>query len=510
MIELSIPELQAQMAAGELSAHALCEQYLARIQAIDVGGPALSAVIELNPQVLEIAAARDVERTRALRNGRKLLGPLHGIPVLLKDNIDTGDAMQTTAGSLALAGTRATRDAHLVKRLRAAGAVILGKTNLSEWANFRGQRSIGGWSSRGGLTRNPYALDRSASGSSSGSAVAVAANLCAIAVGTETDGSIVSPAHANGIVGIKPTLGLVSRTGIIPIAQSFDTAGPMARCVADAAILLGALTGVDARDAATVRSAQRLHHDYRPFLQADGLRGARIGVAREMLGNDVRVQAIFERSLDVLRQHGAVLVDPISVPNFNRLGAARSEVMLYEFKAGLNAYLAKRGRSCPVRSLADVIAFNDANALRVMPHFGQERLRAAQTKGTLSSAPYRSALATCRALSRREGIDIPMRQHRLAAIVFPSAAPAWLVDPVHGDVSGWNVSSSTPAAVSGYPHITVPAGYVSGLPVGISFMAKAWQEPTLIRLAYAFEQAAQVRVPPQFLAHAVARRADSA
>ena len=505
MNELSIAELQAAMAAGEFSAEALCEQYLARIQAIDVRGPALNAVIEVNPEALAIAAARDVERSAARARGRRLRSPLHGIPVLLKDNIDTGDALQTSSGSLALAGTRAARDAYLVKRLRAAGAVILGKTNLSEWANFRGRRSVSGWSSRGGLTRNPYALDRTASGSSSGSGSAVAANLCAVAVGTETDGSIVSPAQTNGIVGIKPTLGLVSRAGIIPIARSFDTAGPMARSVADAAILLGVLTGVDARDAETTRGAKHLHKDYRPFLQADGLRGARIGVAREMQGNDARVRTIFERSLDVLRQQGAVLVDPVVVPNFNRLGAAQLEVMLYEFKAGLNAYLAARGRTCPVRSLADVIAYNDANAAQVMPWFGQQLLLAAQAKGALTGKPYRAALATCRRLSRREGIDVAMRQQRLVAIVFPSGGPAALIDPVHGDVSSWRVASSTPAAVAGYPHITVPAGYVCGLPVGMSFMAKAWQEPTLIRLAYAFEQATLVRVPPQFQAHANAR-----
>ncbi len=511
--EPGILELQARMRAGELTARALCAQYLARIEALDVHGPALNSVIELNPDALEIAQALDDERERG-----KLRGPLHGIPVLLKDNIATADDMQTTAGSLALQGRRAARDAFLVKRLRAAGMVVLGKTNLSEWANFRGGRSISGWSSRGGLTRNPYALDRSASGSSSGSAVAVAANLCAVAVGTETDGSIISPAQTSGIVGIKPTLGLVSRSGIIPIAHSFDTAGPMARTVADAALLLGALTGVDVRDAASAGSTRHIHKDYTPFLDRDGLRGARIGVARDMAGNDARVLTIFERSLDVLRQQGAVLIDPIAVPNFNGLGGAQFEVMLYEFKAGLNAYLATPARRAlhargtvrsarsPIRTLADVIAFNEANAEQVMPYFGQELLLAAQAKGSLSSRLYRAALATCRRLSRREGIDVPMKQHQLSAIVFPSGGPAGLVDPVHGNTSSWRVHSTSAAAVAGYPHVTVPAGYIGGspaslpasLPVGMSFVAKAWQEPTLIKLAYAFEQATRVRMPPTF------------
>ncbi len=502
----SILELQSRMRAGELTACAVCEQYLARIEALDVQGPALNSVIELNPDALKIAQALDDERKLG-----KLRGPLHGIPVLLKDNIATGDGMQTTSGSLALQGRHAARDAFLVKRLRAAGMVVLGKTNLSEWANFRGRRSISGWSSRGGLTRNPYALDRTASGSSSGSAVAVAASLCSVAVGTETDGSIISPSQITGIVGIKPTLGLVSRSGIIPIAHSFDTAGPMARSVADAAMLLGALTGVDARDSASAGSARHLQNDYAPFLDRAGLRGARIGVARDMVGNDARVLEIFERSLDVLRQQGAVLIDPVAVPNFNRLGAAQLEVMLHEFKAGLNAYLAtpvrrtlpalpaQQSTRSRIRTLADVIAFNQAHADQVMPYFGQELLLAAQAKGSLSSKLYRAALATCRKLSRREGIDVPMKQQRLSAIVFPSGGPAWLVDPVHGDASSWRGGSTTAAAVAGYPHITVPAGYVCGLPVGMSFIAKAWQEPTLIKFAYAFEQATLVRTAPTFL-----------
>ncbi len=497
MEEMSILDLQSKMSSGELTARRLAEGYLERIARLDKHGPALNAVIELNPDALAMAEARDHDRQAG-----KIRGPLHGIPVLIKDNIDTHDRMQTTAGSLALEGSIAPRDAFIVKCLRAAGAVILGKTNLSEWANFRGKRSVSGWSSRGGLTRNPYALDRSACGSSSGSGAAVAANFCAAAIGTETDGSIICPAQTNGIVGLKPTLGLVSRSGLIPIAHSQDTAGPMARTVADAAILLGALTGVDARDAATWAGQKRALKDYRPFLDVTGLQGARIGVARNLAGSDPRLLKIFEACLEGMRQMGAVMIDPANVPGVNKLGQTELEVLHYEFKADLNKYLASRGPKARVRTMEEVIRFNEENRARVMPYFGQEHVTTAQAKGPLTSQKYRDALAKNRRLARAEGIDATMRKYRLDALVVPSGGPAWTIDLVNGDAITGDLESTSPAAVAGYPHITVPAGYIFGLPVGISFFARAWQEPTLIKLAYAFEQATKVRQPPQFLATA--------
>jgi amidase len=492
--EWTISELQQKMESGELTARQLAVLYLDRIDSVDKSGPYLNSVIEVNPDALELAENLDAERKAG-----KVRGVLHGIPILIKDNIDTHDGMQTTAGSLALEGNISAKDAFIVKQLRKAGALILGKTNLSEWANFRGKRSVSGWSSRGGLTRNPYALDRSACGSSSGSGAAVAANLCAASVGTETDGSIICPSQTNGIVGIKPTLGLLSRSGIIPIAHSQDTPGPMTRTVEDAAILLGAMTGVDERDPATRLSRKRSAFNYTKFLDLNGLKGARIGVARNMSGSDGRVIKIFETCIEAMKYLGAVIIDPAGVPNFDKFGKTEGEVLHYEFKAGLNKYLKALPAGARVRSMQDVIKFNEENSHLVMPYFGQEHMTMAQAKPSLSDRKYRDALAKNHRLSRNEGIDAAMRKHRLDAIIVPSGGPAWMIDLVNGDANNWDMESTSPAAVAGYPHITVPAGFISGLPVGISFFARAWQEPTLITFAFAFEQATQFRRQPRFL-----------
>jgi amidase len=492
--EWTITELQEKMDSGELTARRLAELYLERISEIDKEGPYLNSVIELNPDVLEIADALDEERKAG-----KTRGALHGVPILIKDNIDTHDRMQTTSGSLALEGHIAAKDAFIVKQLRKAGTVILGKTNLSEWANFRGKRSVSGWSSRGGLTRNPYALDRSACGSSSGSGVAVAANLCAAAVGTETDGSIICPAQTNGIVGIKPTLGLLSRSGIIPIAHSQDTAGPMARTVADAALLLGAMTGADGQDPATRGSRKRGATNYTKFLDRDGLRGARIGVARSMVGTNPRIIKTFEHCIEVMKHLGAVIIDPADVPNFDKFSKTELEVLHYEFKADLNKYLKFLDGNERVHSLEDVIKFNEENSYRVMPYFGQEHMLTALETKSLRDKKYRAALTKNLRLTRKEGIDAAMRKHKLDALVVPTGGPAWLIDLVNGDSINWDMESTSPAAVAGYPHITVPAGYIFGLPVGISFFAQAWQEPELIKFAYAFEQATQFRRQPRYL-----------
>jgi amidase len=495
MEEMTILELQAQMGSGALNARAITEMYLERIEALDKQGPGINAIMELNPDALAIADALDVER-----EAKGPRGPLHGIPVALKDNIDTADRMMTTAGSLALAGSTPAQDAFVAHRLREAGAVILGKTNLSEWANFRSRQSTSGWSSRGGQTRNPYALDRNPCGSSSGSAVAVAANLCALAVGTETDGSIICPSSANSIVGIKPTLGLVSRSGIIPIAHSQDTAGPMARSVGDAVILLGVLTGVDPRDPVTQEGRSRSYADYTQFLDPDGMRGARIGVARNFFGFNEKVDQLMDGSIEAMKHLGAEIVDPADTVTADKLRETEFEVLLYEFKADLNTYLAGLGPDAPAHSLKDVIKFNERRSHEVMPHFGQDILLKAEEKGPLSDEVYINALEKNQRLARGEGIDATLREYQLDAIVAPSGGPAWLTDLVNGDHHSGG--SSSPAAVAGYPNITVPAGYVRGLPVGISFFTGAYQEPTLIKLAFAFERATKVRQPPQFAASA--------
>ncbi len=483
------------MRTGKWTARALVEKYLARIAAIDRRGPALHSVIEVNPDAF--ALADELDRERKNRGPR---GPLHGIPLLIKDNIDTADRMATTAGSLALLGARPPRDAFVVTRLRQAGAVLLGKTNLSEWANIRCSYSTSGWSGRGGLTKNPYFLDRNPSGSSSGSAVAVAASLCAVAVGTETDGSIVSPSSVNGIVGLKPTVGLVSRTGIIPISHTQDTAGPMGRTVRDVAVLLGALAAVDSDDAATAAGKDRAAADYTKFLDPNGLRGARIGVARNYFGFHSAVDAVVEEAMAALRRQGASLVDPAELPNMDKVGDAESTVLNYELKADLNAYLARLGPSAPVRSLKEVIAFNERNRRTEMPYFGQDHFLKAEAKGPLTAAEYRDALAKCSRLARIEGIEAIMDKHRLDALVAPTEGPACLTDLVVGD--RFLSNSPQAAAVAGCPSITVPAGFVFGLPVGVSFFGRAWSEPVLLRLAYAFEQATQFRKPPRFRATA--------
>jgi amidase len=482
------------MARGQDTARTLLDKYLRRIDELDDRGPALASIIELNPDAPSIADRLDEERRT-----NRMRGPLHGIPILLKDNIATADRMSTTAGSLALEGVRPPKDAFLVTRLRDAGAVILGKTNLSEWANFRSTRSSSGWSARGGQTRNPYALDRSPSGSSSGSAVATAANLAAAAVGTETDGSIVSPAHASSLVGIKPTLGLLSRSGIVPIAHSQDTPGPIARSVADAAALLGAMAGVDPDDPVTATSAGHAA-DYTTFLNPQALNGARIGVVRNTLfGYSPPADTLAEDAIAAMKAQGAVIVDPANITTLGSFDASEFEVLLYEFKADLNKYLAWLGPASPVRTLADVIAFNEANRDRELRHFGQELMVMAEAKGPLTTPAYLRAVAANRRLAGPLGIDATMNANTLDALVAPTFGPAWMVDHVHGDT--WPSGAASPssiAAVAGYPHITVPMGFYRGLPVGLSFFGRAWSEPTLISLAFAYEQATRHRRPPTF------------
>lgn len=489
--ELTIADLQAGMSSGKYSAHSLVEKYFDRINDIDRRGPAINSVIERNPDAEAIAAEMDRERKAGRRRG-----PLHGIPVLIKDNIDTHDRMMTTAGSLALVGSAPLQNAFVVQKLLYAGAVIIGKTNLSEWANFRSSHSSSGWSGRGGQTKNPYVLDRNPCGSSSGTGAAIAANLAVVGVGTETDGSIVCPSNACSLVGIKPTLGMVSRTGIIPIAHSQDTAGPMCRTVTDAAILLGAMAGFDARDGAT-KEMEGSSTDYRKFLNADALRGARIGVQRKSHGFNDAVDKLMRDSIDVLKRLGAIVIDPADIPTHGKFDDSEFEVLLYEFKADLNKYLASLGPGAPVKSLKDVIDFNEKNRERELRYFGQDIMVKAQAKGPLTERKYRMALAKNHRLTRAEGIDAVMTKHRLDAIIAPTGGPPWPTDLVNGDHYTGGYSSAS--AVAGYPHITVPAGYVFGLPVGISFFGRAWSEPKLIKYGYAFEQATKARRAPRFL-----------
>ena len=490
--EITITDLQDGMRSGRFTARSLVERYSARIDEIDKRGPAINSVLELNPDAFSTADQLDQER-----KAKGPRGPLHGIPILIKDNIDTADRMMTTAGSLALIGSKPPKDSFVAEKLRAAGAVILGKTNLSEWANIRSSHSTSGWSGRGGLTKNPYALDRNPCGSSSGSGAGVSANLCTAAIGTETDGSIVCPSSSNGIAGIKPTVGLVSRGGIIPISHSQDGAGPMCRTVRDAAIMLGALTGVDPRDSATDNSQGKSLTDYARFCDPNGLKGARIGVARKYFGFNDAVDALMEQSLDAMKRQGATLIDPADIETLGKFDESELLVFMYELKADLNAYLATLGPHAPVRTLKEIIDFNDRNRQKEMPYFGQDLFLKAEAKGPLTEKAYVDALEKNHQLARTEGIDATMDKHHLDAIVAPTGGPAWITDLVNGDhVAG---GSSNAAAVAGYPNINVTAGFISTLPVGISFFGRAWSEPTLIRLAFAFEQTVKARHSPRFL-----------
>jgi len=490
--EVTIAELQQAMQQGQRTARSITEAYLTRIEQTDKQGPALRSILEVNPDALHIAD--ELDRERRAKGPR---GPLHGIPVLIKDNLDTADKMTNTAGSLALEGSHPPQDSTVAKKLREAGAVLLAKTNLSEWANIRSEHSSSGWSARGGQCRNPYALDRNPCGSSSGSGAATSANLGAASIGTETDGSIVCPSNSNGLAGLKPTVGLVSRAGIIPISHTQDGAGPMTRTVRDAAIVLSAIAGADSRDAATAASAGKSHADYTRFLDAKGLKGARIGVARQYFGFHRDVDKVMEEALAEMKRQGAELIDPVALTKDSAVGDAELLILLYELKSDLNAYFASLGAKAPVKSLADVIEFNEKNKDREMPYFGQELFIKAQAKGPLAAKDYLDALKKCRTLSREKGIDATMTRHKLDAVVGPTGGPAWLTDLVNGDHFGGGVS--TLPAVAGYPHITVPAGFIRGLPVGISFFGRAWSEPVLLKIAYSFEQATRHRRAPKFL-----------
>ena len=489
--EITIHDLQQAFKSGEHSSRSVTEKYLVRIHEIDKAGPAINSVIELNPEALQIAGALDQER-----KSKGPRGPLHGIPILIKDNIDTGDRMQTTAGSLALAGSPAPSDAFVAAQLRRAGAVILGKTNLSEWANIRSSHSTSGWSGRGGLTRNPYALDRNPCGSSSGTGAGVSANLCVAGVGTETDGSVVCPSSANGLAGLKPTVGLISRNGIVPISHSQDTAGPMARTVRDVAILLGAMAGADSQDSVTADAQRNQFPDYTRFLDPTGLKGARLGVVRKYFGFNDAVDQLMDTLLGEMKQAGAEIVDPADIPTIGKFDESELTVFYYELKADLAAYLARRSGS-PVKSLKDVIEFNEHNRGREMPYFGQDIFLKSEQKGPLSTKEYLDALALNHQLSHTEGIDFIMDKFKLHALVAPTAGPAWVTDLIDGDHAAGGSSSA--AAVAGYPNINVTAGYLWGLPVGISFFGRAWSEPTLLKIAYSFEQLTKARQKPRFL-----------
>jgi len=491
--EVSISELQQKIKGNQYNAQELVKTYLERIDQIDKKGPAINSIIEVNPDAMDIARKLDEE----LKAG-KSRGPLHGVPVVIKDNIDTADKMKTSAGSLALANSVAPKDSFVAQKLREAGAIIIAKTNLSEWANIRSSHSTSGWSGRGGLTKNPYALDRNACGSSSGTGAAIAANLAIAGIGTETDGSIVCPSTHNSLVGIKPTVGLISRSGIIPISHSQDTAGPMTRNVTDAAILLGALTGIDPRDTATNASQGKSYTDYTKFLDAKGLNGMRIGVARNFFGINERTDKLITDAIDVMKKNGAVIIDPADIAHTNEYD--ESEILLYELKADLNAYLATLGPGAAVKTLKDIIDFNEQNRDTELKHFGQDLFIKAQEKGPLTDKAYLDALAKNQRLSRAEGIDAIMDKEKLDAMIAPSGGTAWLTDLINGDHFSGGYSS--PSAVAGYPHITVPAGYIHGLPIGLSIFGRAWSEPVLIKIAYAYEQATQHRRRPEFLATA--------
>ena len=489
--EITIGELQDRMSSGKYTAHSITEKYLARIEEIDKHGPGINSVIEVNPDALAIADDLDKIACNVCR-------PLHGIPILIKDNIDTADRMMTTAGSLALVGAKPLKDSFVARKLREAGAVILGKTNPSEWANIRSSHSTSGWSGRGGLTKNPYALDRNPCGSSSGSGAATSANLCAASIGTETDGSIVCPSSANGLVGIKPTVGRVSRAGIIPISHTQDSAGPMCRTVRDAAIVLGVLTGVDPDDSATSDVGRNFKSDFTEFLKKDGLRGARIGVVRKYFGFSDTVDALMETALDAMKKQGAILVDPADIDTIGKTGDNETLVLQYELKADMNAYLSKLGPNAQMKTLKDLIAFNERNREKEMLYFGQDMFIKAEAKGPLTTKEYLDALEANLRMARKDGIDAVMDRFKLDALVAPTGGPAWVTDLVNGDNAAGQSSSG--AAVAGYPSVTVPAGFAFGtLPVGISFFGRAWSEGALIKLAYSFEQATKVRKAPKFL-----------